>query len=325
VLCVLCGGCGFRSSPAINDGTPPIDGTVPPDTSSSMIDAAIDAPSSPAADCWGHWMDHAPQVSGVTELTALSTTGNERDPWVSDDGLEMYFARQSAGGTSDIYRANRASTSQPWGNVGKLVNLSTSTSDEGRPALSSDERMLALSSNAGGQFDILVIARPDTGVDFGSPNRDRLGAINTGATQHYDPFLVNGGKTLYLAPARNGSTQHIVVSTRAKLEDDFPAATQVPVINSTGAGEGDADPAPSADERVIVFSSTRGGGAGQGDLYYATRASAAQDFGAPSRIPVVNGGADDGDPMLSPDGCTLYFSSTRNGGDYDVYSAQITR
>jgi hypothetical protein len=35
--------------------------------------------------------------------------------------------------------------------------------------------------------------------------------------------------------------------------------------------------------------------------------------------------SDDGDPMLSADGCELYFSSTRTGGDYDLYVAQITR
>jgi hypothetical protein len=38
----------------------------------------------------------------------------------------------------------------------------------------------------------------------------------------------------------------------------------------------------------------------------------------------VNSTAQDGDPALSADGCTLYFSSRRAGGaDYDLYSASV--
>ena len=55
---------------------------------------------------------------------------------------------------------------------------------------------------------------------------------------------------------------------------------------------------------VLVFASDR---SGTSDLYYATRASTAVDFGAPLPIASVNTAGDELDPYVSDDGCSLYF------------------
>jgi hypothetical protein len=98
------------------------------------------------------------------------------------------------------------------------------------------------------------------------------------------------------------------------------------VINDATAS--DADPAVSRDERVLVFSSGRLTGllaTGRTNLWYATRGDPGADFGAPRPIPGVNGNEEDGDPRLSDDGCTLYFSTTRGPGNTrDLYSAVVT-
>jgi Tol biopolymer transport system component len=101
--------------------------------------------------------------------------------------------------------------------------------------------------------------------------------------------------------------QRIVRSTRAPAED-FPVPAVVPELDS---GAGDADPALSLDERVIVFSSARGGSLGGGNLWYAVRLSTTQAFGMPKEVPDLNTAANDGDPWLSDDGCRLYFASDR--------------
>ena len=63
----------------------------------------------------------------------------------------------------------------------------------------------------------------------------------------------------------------------------------------------------------MVFSTTR---TGNGELWYATRPARDVPFSAPQPVPGVNDpAAYQGDPYLTPDGCTLYFSSDRAGGD----------
>jgi Tol biopolymer transport system component len=42
-------------------------------------------------------------------------------------------------------------------------------------------------------------------------------------------------------------------------------------------------------------------------------------------IPTVNGASNDGDPVLSADGCELYFASDRNGGKYHLFHAEIAK
>jgi hypothetical protein len=42
-------------------------------------------------------------------------------------------------------------------------------------------------------------------------------------------------------------------------------------------------------------------------------------------MPIVNGIDIEDDPMLSADGCELYFTSRRNGADHDVFVAHMAR
>jgi hypothetical protein len=52
--------------------------------------------------------------------------------------------------------------------------------------------------------------------------------------------------------------------------------------------------------------------------------SASGAWDPPKLIPMVNSDVADGDPALSDDGCTLYFSSARAGvGTYDLYQAVV--
>jgi Tol biopolymer transport system component len=354
VLWVVCSGCGFQSGGGPGDGSlasqPPdsaeVDAAIAIDASSDAVvaidassdaaiaidaspDAAIDAPIV-TPSCLQRWLDGPLTLSDPDELTALSTTGSERDPWVSPGGLTLYFARDSSatGGKGDIFQATRATKSDLFSNANKLSNLSTDGDDD-RPALTADERMIALASNqdhpTSGGVDIYIATRTNTTALFGSPNRDHLAKVNAVQGKHFDPFLNADGLHLYFAPAAAGQ-QTISVATRTVVNQDFATPAPVGGIRA-GAGDGDddADPALSQDERVIVFSSNRPNGAGGTDLWFATRSGATGDFGMPRRIPTVNSDKDDGDPMLSADGCELYFASTRKGGDYDLYVARVTQ
>ena len=317
MVCLVLGGCGFQGN-AAGDGGAPGDGGV----DAPGIDAAIDGPTS----CWQRWYNHQPQLGDPAKLMELSTGASERDPWISHDGLRLYFARDPGSrGKGDIYLATRAVPRGPFSLAMEQGNLDN-TSDETRAALTDDELTLVLASNRDDDVNRIFITTRGTPTEpFGTPTRDLLDAVNgapTDQTEHLDPFLTNDGKTLYFAPdPPTSERQHIWFATRPETNKPFGPPGKVPVINGNATQDGDADPALSPDELVIVFSSTRPNGVGAGDLYYATRSVKTANFGGPQLIPGVNSNSDDGDPILSSDGCELYFASTRQG-NFDLYVAR---
>jgi hypothetical protein len=331
-LCVVLGGCGFHSR----------SGALPPDgdgsgSDGSGSDGSGSGSDGAAADCLQRWLGSAPDLAFSTpqELTALGATGDEnRDPWISANGLELYFSRSGPGtahGGDDVYLATRDSTAMdfPMTMVKPVDNLD-SPDDEDRVALNGDETILVMSSNhgtSGNRFQIMVSTRTDVTKSFPSPSgsvQDLVAAVNTN-DNYYDPFLTQDGLTLYVAPSIAPAPQQIRMATRT-AGGNFGASTLVPVINSGTSI--DADPTLSLDQRIIVFSSTRNpmvAGMGATNLWYATRSGATGDFSAPKLIPMVNSDQDDGDPVLSADGCELYFASTRDGGKYQLFHARMTQ
>jgi hypothetical protein len=306
-----------------------LSGTGTPGVGSDAGLGGADGGTGGQADCFQRWFDGAPRLalSQPAELTALASAGNDRDPWLSADGLRLFFDRNPGPhGGNDIVLATRSSPGVDFTTAAAIANLDTSD-DELRPALSGDETLLVLSSNhaTGGNFQLFAAQRTDSTAPFPSPSGPGsalLANVNIAGDSCFDPFLSRDALRLYYAPVPAGSPQQIRLATRAAVDKTFAAPAPVPGINS---GMSDADPALSLDERVIVFSSRRpaGAGLGAGNLWYATRSSAAADFGQPQLIPSVNSDVDDGDPVLSADGCELYFASTRAGGNYHLFHARV--
>lgn len=294
------------------------------------LDDSLDGGSTGRTGCFQRWFDGVPglALSQPQELTALSGIGDNRDPWISADGLRLYFDRTSGPhGGMDIFLTVRASMSAEFTVASTLDNLDTAD-DEGRPALASeDETLLVFSGNhnANKRFQLLVSTRIDATMPFPSPRSEDqvlVASVNTSKDDYFDPFLSKDGLRLYIAPALGGSPQQIQMATRATAAQNFGSPAPMAVINGSS---GDADPALSLDETVIVFTSRRPAGAGLGasNLWYATRQSATDDFTAPQLIPTVNSNDQDGDPMLSADGCELYFASTRADGRYRLFRARV--
>lgn len=80
------------------------------------------------------------------------------------------------------------------------------------------------------------------------------------------------------------------------------------VVLSALGGNGGLHPRLSADELTIYFYSSLG----SIDLWSARRSSVAEPFGAPFPLSAVSSAQEDYDPMLSPDGLTLWFASRRD-------------
>jgi Tol biopolymer transport system component len=238
----------------------------------------------------------------------------------------MYFSREvaNAPNTSDIYFTARPSTTLPFADPVPVVNVN-SPEREGRPFLTPDELTLVLSSNRSGQLDILINARPSvTSVTpFGTPDSRNTMAVNAFGTEHADPSLSADGLRLFLTANTGPLGQlQLLIATRANVTSNFSTPTQIPGTVDNTHEQG--DPTLYQDERLLVFSSFPVVG-GDANLWYATRPTAADSFGPPTQIPGVNTDAIDFDPVLSGDGCEVYFASNRGGAGLHLFHAQVSR
>lgn len=94
----------------------------------------------------------------------LSTPFQDRQPGIRRDGLEMFLTSDRPGtlGSTDLWAARRAATSDPWSaavNLGPVVN---STGNDGRAALAFNGTELYFQSNRPGGFggqDLYVTTR----------------------------------------------------------------------------------------------------------------------------------------------------------------------
>jgi len=270
--------------------------------------------------CLQAWHAGTIRFATPTQLTELASTGtSQRDPFLTPDETTIYFNALSQGVTH-IYSATRAGVADPFGAVmqdsaldsGQNESKFTMTSD-GLDAIYSSDR----NGGAGGA-DLWETTRLDTTQDFGMSNEVNLTKVDT-AGDEYDPELLGNGLELYFAPIST-SPQTIYVTTRAALGQKFATPTPVTELNS---GDGDADPAPSFDDTIILFTSARPASLPGKNLWYATRSTTALPFGPPQLVPDLNSGVDDGDPWLSEDGCRVYFTrdNTITGTTFRVYVA----
>jgi hypothetical protein len=89
----------------------------------------------------------------------------------------------------------------------------------------------------------------------------------------------------------------------------------------------DSEPSITADGLEIFFHSNRTGRAGI-DMYSSVRNSVLEPWSEPKQLgTVVNTAANDGLGAISPDGETLFFTSTRDGGlgSNDIYVTTRTK
>ncbi|HEX7843017.1 MAG TPA: hypothetical protein VF469_36340 [Kofleriaceae bacterium] len=202
-----------------------------------------------------------------------------------------------------------------------LVNLN-GNGHEGRVWLTPDELTLSISSERNGPQDIQIVIRPDIGQGFGSPDRNHLMKVNGVGTERDDPFLTADGLRLYLSSTSGPAGRfQLLVATRGSTTTDFGSPAVVPGFKNDMRNL--VDPTLYQDERLLIFSILQT--SGNDDLWYATRASAADDFGQPVQIPTINTSGSEVDPILSDDGCELYFSSTQRDGKHHIFHAQVTK
>jgi len=152
--------------------------------------------------------DFSPRVA----LTALNTPANEREPFVSWDGTELFFTSQTAQGVPfDLYRASRVGSA--FANSVPVTELNTGA-EEFSPVLSADGKRIFFASRrsdggAQGGADIWTATRTSPSTPFGSPTS--VTEVNTSA-EDVPGWLSSDACRLYLHSDRSGSGQIYVAS-----------------------------------------------------------------------------------------------------------------
>jgi Tol biopolymer transport system component len=261
-----------------------------------------------------------------TNLTELNSEALDGAPKLSPDGLTVYFVSDRTGGAGlwDIWYAERASTSDPWGTPQNVTELNTEGYDM-HPYASPDGLTLYFASDRSGTvgtWDLWYSTRASAADPWGSPVN--IAEANSSFVE-YGPNLSSNGLTLYFASDRDGGVGLLDLwyVTRATTSDPWGAPTNLSELSSS---ERDWDPDVSADGLTLRFSSDRAGGAGLADIWMATRASTSDPWGTPVNISALNTDQNETCAHLLPDGQTLSFASDRPGGlgNYDIYVSLYT-
>jgi hypothetical protein len=230
-------------------------------------------------------------------------------------------------GGVDIWIATRSGPDGRWGEP----------TNPGAPLNSADNDLCPTPLRGGHFLFVSNRADPDAcgGQDIYRTSRHPVGgwlrpenlgcAVNSEADEASPSFVEqsNGG-FLYFSSARAGGfapggTDADIYVSRRQADGAFGAAELVPGVNSE---LDDVRPSLRRDGLELFFDSTRPGGQGASDIWSATRAGADDAWTAPVNLgPEVNSPEAEVRPYLSWDGTTLYFGSTRSGGEgsQDLY------
>ena len=253
--------------------------------------------------------------SAPRRILELADPADDDDPTLTDDLLEIYFASTRATGTAgnaDIWRSTRLLVTDPWSTPVPVSELNTTTNDE-NPGIAGDGLTLWFSSNRDGNVDIYVSTRGARDQIWSPPVRV--------------PDLSTAADDLGAEPARSGlriavygdGPRRLFESTRPSA--DALWSVPVPLTSLNVPDTADNLSGFFVTDLEIWFASTRPGGAGMHDIYRAVRPSIDEPFGEPVPVAGLNGPSRDDDPWLSPDGHTVFFTSSITGNQ-EIYVAE---
>jgi len=274
-----------------------------------------------AAQTFGEW-------SAPRNVVELNTASNDGYPFLSRDGLTIYFTsnRPEGLGGDDLWFATRESVDSQWEDPQNMGALNTASNDS-LPFLSPNEHVMYFHSDRiggcaqGMQGDIWMARRRNKHSAWEQPTN--LGCVlNTAATEiapayFHDPATEQNwlfyGSNRPVGPATcDRGTGGLDVYASPMGEDGSVGPGRL-VCEFSSAGR---------DTRIFIrkdgleafITSDRVGSQGI-DIWVSTRDTLSDPWSVPTNLAYpFNSSGDDGSPWLSKDGTTLYFFSTRTGG-----------
>ena len=177
-------------------------------------------------------------------------------PTATGDGLTLYFLA-GVGTDPRIWRARRASTSAPFGDVGPVAELASVANVETIYVLP-DESAIYISY----AFTDRPVQRAGRVGDAFAAPVDVAGIVGT------SPVVSTDERTIFFAPGPLATAAEIWMGTRPSTGVPFGSVARVPSIDSPAR---DAPTWLSPDDCRLYLRSLRAGGSGGWDLYVAER------------------------------------------------------
>lgn len=286
-----------------------------------------------AATTFSEWST-AIRVEDIPGTHAMfNTAAAEGCPFVSRDGRSFFMASTRPGGLGglDIWISTRASADDPWGepvNAGAPIN---SPHNDFCPTLARDGHTFMFVSNRPGGCGGGDIYTSEYSEGNGFSDPENLGCAVNSAADEQSPFPSpndGGGPVLYFSSFRAGGYAADPVGAVTGDSDIYSSEWHggrygpAELVGGVNTAADDAQPNVRRDGLEMFFYSTRVGTLGGPDIYTSTRSRNAVSWDEPVNLgPAVNGAAGESRPSLSWDGTTLYFGSTRPGGEggSDIY------
>lgn len=269
----------------------------------------------------------------------FNTAALDGCPFTSRDEKTFFMASTRAGGLGgiDIWMVTRASPADPWGepvNVGAPIN---SAANDFCPTIARDGHLFYFVSTRDGGCGGADIYVSRIGGNGALAEPENLGCHVNSAADEQSPFPLpeaGTGPVLYFSSFRAGGYSSEGDGPVAGDSDIYVSESRGGVFGAARLVAGvntavnDAQPNVRRDGLEIFFFSNRAGTLGGPDIYAATRPNTRAEWSTPVNLGAnVNTSAAETRPSLSWDGRTLYFGSTRPGGegDSDIFVTTRTR
>jgi Tol biopolymer transport system component len=249
-------------------------------------------------------------------LGALNSTSVDSAPFLTADELTIYFHSLRSGPTRDIWTATRMSLADSFPSPLQASELN-STDEDQEPSVTADGLIVLLSSDrpgSTGAHDLWIAQRGARTEPFATPVRV---AELSSPSDDIHPSLSSDGLSVVFSSNRPGGSgsYDLWIATRSDRSVPFSSPTPFAAVNSSSV---DAGPAWDADRREIYFQSTRGG---PYNVWYSDGSSGS--FSSPTRVDELSSASGSEYPSwISADRRRLYMSSSRSGGDWELYVAE---
>jgi WD40-like Beta Propeller Repeat len=277
--------------------------------------AAMTAASASAAKNWDEWSSPTNLESLPGSSSALNTAAIDGCAHHSPDGLTIVFNSSRVAGNQDIYMATRSSTSEGFGTPVALPAPVNGSSNDSCPTLATGHRLYFSSDRDDSAYDLYVSTLGQDG--WSAP--DRLGSginVNGMLEEAADFYEDDEGREVMIFTRRQGAVGKIYQS----VDGGVPSLVQ----GGPHSSASDSRASVTRDGLTMFWDSTRSGGLGGPDLYYATRSSTSDPFGTAIHLQALSSPALDLRPNISKDGVFLTFASTRAGGESAAPDMWIT-